>query len=111
MDTPFVIVLNIVDKSLWIVLGKHRRDTDIIEEAVPIPANANSWDFLPEPANGCPSFDVMRILTWKDFIALDQTSAETGRFFSKKALTTAKRVVPELYAVAESDVKKAVENK
>jgi hypothetical protein len=112
MNTPFAIVLNIVDKSLWMVLGKHRRDSRYItEEDEPIPADANSWDFLPEPANGRPSFDVMQILTWKDLIALDQTSAKTRRFFSKKAFRTAKRVVPELYAVAESDVKKALENK
>jgi hypothetical protein len=91
MNTPFAIVLNIVDKSLWMVLGKHRRDTNFSEEDEPIPANANGWDFLPEPANGRPSFDVMQILTWKEFIALDQTSANTRRFFSKKALATAKR--------------------
>jgi hypothetical protein len=66
---------------------------------------------LPAPANGRPSFDVMQILTWKDFIALDQTSAKTRRFFSKEALATAKRVVPELYAVTESDIEKALENK
>jgi hypothetical protein len=111
IDTPFAIVLNIVDKSLWMVLGKHRRDRGFTEEEEPIPANANSWDFLPAPANGRPSFDVMQILTWKDFIALDQTSAKTRRFFSKEALATAKRVVPELYAVTESDIEKALENK
>jgi hypothetical protein len=111
INTPFIIVLNIVDKSLWMVLGKHRRDTGFTEEDVPIPANANGWDFLPEPANGRPSFDVMQICRWKDFIALDQTSAKTRRFFSKEALATAVRVVPELWAVAELDVKKALENK
>ena len=112
MNTPFVIVLNIVDKSLWMVLGKHRRDgVFFYEEDEPIPANANGWDFLPALANGRPSFDVMQILTWKDFIALDQTSAKTRRFFSKEALATAKRVVPELYAVAKSDVKTALKNK
>jgi hypothetical protein len=105
MDIPFDIVLNIVDKSLWMVLGKYRRDD--IEEEDPISANENSWNFLPEPANGRPSFDVMQILTWKDFIALNQTSARTRRFFSKEALATAKKVVPEFYAVTESDVKKA----
>ena len=104
INTPFVIVLNIVDKSLWMVLGKYRRDTTWNDEDEPIPVNANSWDFLPEPANGRPSFDVMQILTWKDFIALDQTSAKTRRFFSKEVLATAKRVVPELYAVTESDI-------
>ena len=111
MNTPFAIILNIVDKSLWMVLGKHRRDTDFSEEDEPIPADANSWDFLPEPANGRLSFDVMQILTWKDFVVLNQTSTQTRRFFSKKALATANRVVPELYAVAESDVKKALKNK
>jgi hypothetical protein len=112
MNTPFVIVLNIVDKSLWMVLGKHRRDgVFFYEEDEPIPANANGWDFLPALANGRPSFDVMQILTWKDFIALDQTSAKTRRFFSKEALATAVRVVPELWAVAGLDVKKALENK
>jgi hypothetical protein len=111
INTPFIIVLNIVDKSLWMVLGKHRRDGDFTEEDEPIPANASSWDFLPEPANGRPSFDVMQILTWKDFIALDQTSAKTRHFFSKEALATAERVVPELWAVTELDVKKALENK
>jgi len=80
----------------------------MIEEYVPIPANANSWDFLPEPANGRPSFDVMQILTWRDFIALKQTSAKARRFFSKEALATAERIVPEFYAVAESDVKNAL---
>jgi hypothetical protein len=111
INTPFAIVLNIVDKSLWMVLGKHRRDGALNEEDEPIPANANSWDFLPAPANGRPSFDVMQILAWKDFIALDETSAKTRRFFSKEALATAKRVVPQLYAVVESDGKKALKNK
>jgi hypothetical protein len=94
------------------VLGKHRRrDRDFTEEDEVIPAKANSWNFLPAPANGRPSFDVMQILTWKDFIALDQTSAKTRHFFSKEALATAERVVPELWAVAELDVKRALENK
>jgi len=88
MNTPFSIVLNIVDKSLWMILGEYRRD--MIEEYVPIPANANSWDFLPEPANGRPSFDVMQILTWRDFIALKQTSAKARRFF----LTSLRSRVP-----------------
>jgi len=101
-DTPFTIV----DKSLWMVLGKFRMDVN--ELAVPIPASANNWDFLPEPANGRPSFDVMQILTWRDFIALEQTSAKARRFFSKEALATARRIVPEFYGVAESDVKKAL---
>ena len=111
INTPFAIVLNIVDKSLWMVLGKYRRDRDFTEEDDLIPAKANSWNFLPAPANGRPSFDIMQILKWKDFIALDQTSANTRRFFSKEALATAERVVPELWAVAELDVKKALENK
>jgi len=105
MDTPFAIVLNIVDKSLWMVLGQYRNDTDDYTD--PVPANANSWDFLPEPANGRPSFDVMQILTWKDFTTLNQTSARTRRFFSKEALKTAKRVAPAFWAVLESDVKMA----
>ena len=42
IDTPFAIVLNIVGKSLWMVLGKHRRDRGLTEEEEPIPANANS---------------------------------------------------------------------
>jgi hypothetical protein len=50
----------------------------------------------------------MRILTWKDFIALGQTSAKARRFFSKEALAAARRIVPEFYAVAESDVQKAL---
>jgi len=52
------------------VLGKYR---NIFEDDEPIPANANSWDFLPVPANGRPSFDVMPVLTWKNFTALEQT--------------------------------------
>jgi len=107
MNTPFTIVLNIVDKSLWMVLDKYRRD--ITEEDVAIPANANGWDFLPEPANGRPSFDVMQILTWRDFTALEQTSAEARRFFSKEALATARRIVPTFWAIAESHVKKALD--
>jgi hypothetical protein len=105
-DTPFAIVLNIVDNSLWMVLGKFRMDVN--ELAEPIEETDNNWDFLPESANGRPSFDVMQILTWRDFIALEQTSAKARRFFSKEALATARRIVPEFYAVAESDVKKAL---
>jgi hypothetical protein len=105
MNTPFLIVINIVDKSLWMVLCKD--EEDYYETGVLIRANANGWDFLPEPANGRPSFDVMQILTWKDFTALNQTSARTRRLFSKEALKTAKKVAPVLYAAAESDVKMA----
>ena len=107
MNTPFAIVLDIVDKSLWTVLGHYIMD--VIEQAEPIPVTANNWDFLPEPANGRPSFDVMQILTWKDFISLEQTSAKARRFFSKEALATARRIVPDFYAVTESDVKKALD--
>jgi hypothetical protein len=49
----------------------------------------------------------MQILTWNEFIALTQTSANTRRFFSKKALATAKRVVPAYYAAVEESVAKA----
>ena len=105
-NTPFAIVLNIVDKSLWMVLGKFRMDINEPDE--PIEETDNNWDFLPESANGRPSFDVMQILTWKDFIELEKTSAKGRRFFSKEALATARRIVPEFYAAAESDVKKAL---
>ena len=105
-DTPFAIVLSIVDNSLWMVLGKFRMDVN--ELAEPIEETDNNWDFLPESANGRPSFDVMQILTWKDFIELEKTSAKGRRFFSKEALATARRIVPEFYAAAESDVKKAL---
>ena len=56
-NTPFAIVLNIVEKSLWMVLGKFRMDTNEPDE--PIEETDNNWDFLPESANGRPSFDVM----------------------------------------------------
>jgi hypothetical protein len=82
IDTPFGIVLNIVDKSLWMVLGSYSRDG--IEPYEPIPVIDNNWDFLPMPANGRPTFDVMQILTWRDFIALEQTSAKARPFFSKE---------------------------
>jgi len=108
METPFAIVLNIVDKSIWMVLGTYRRDVD--ELAVPIPANANSWDFLPEPANRHRSFDVMQILTWEDFISLGRTSTKARHFFSKAALATAVKIAPAYYAVTKSDVSKALGN-
>jgi hypothetical protein len=103
INTPFTIVLNIVDKSIWMVLDKETRDCN--PEPVPIPANANGWDFLPEPSTDRPSFDVMQILTWDEFIALNQTSTGKRRLFLKRALATAKKVIPAFYAVADSIVK------
>ncbi|KAK4695623.1 hypothetical protein P7C71_g2164, partial [Lecanoromycetidae sp. Uapishka_2] len=105
-QTPFRVCINPVDRSIWLVMAPYNLDG--VGEKDSIPANEDTWPYFLTKANGRTQFDVMQVASWKDFIALNQTSAISRVFFNAQALATAKRIQPKAYVPAASVVQQAL---
>ena len=105
-ETPYRVCINPVDRSIWLLMLGFTLDSN--GGPVPIPTDADTWTFLNAKANGRASFDVMRIATWSEFIALTQSSAVNRPIFGTQAIGTSKRIFPKAVWPTAEAVEKAL---
>ena len=63
--TPYVVVLNAADKSIWVMLAPYFFDDLGCEH--PSSEQDHTWDFLGTSSSGRQSFDVMKVMKWDEF--------------------------------------------
>ncbi|KAL8708509.1 MAG: hypothetical protein Q9225_007591 [Loekoesia sp. 1 TL-2023] len=109
-NTSYLVCIDIVDRSIWLVMSPYgfRRSYDGGRSS--ICEDVDTWRDIRAKANGRPSFDVMRLMSWDEFesIALDQGSAPSRPMFSAQAVATAKRIEPEPFPAHASTVVRVV---
>lgn len=108
-DTFYLACIDIVDRSLWLVVspfGFHKSDYG---ERCPT-KDVDTWRYICAKAYGRPSFDVMRLIFWDEFesIAPDQDSAPLRLIFSAQAVATTKRIEPRPFSASASTVMRVV---
>ncbi|KAL8761954.1 MAG: hypothetical protein Q9184_001968 [Pyrenodesmia sp. 2 TL-2023] len=67
-----------------------------LRSEVPIENEEDTWQYLFTAADSRPSFDIMRLMSWEEFSALNLRSAPHRAMFSQQALNTAKRIETKL---------------
>jgi hypothetical protein len=72
VETPFRVCVNAIDRSIWLVLAPYTLDD--VGERVPIPRGTDPWPYLGLHSNGRVQFDVMELMTWKEFRTLSNQS-------------------------------------
>ena len=94
--TSLFFGLNTADKSLWLILGTKYYDD----------LQTDAWDFLPTAADGRPSFDVIRVMSWDELLDLRAGTID-GRhwqIFDDGALGTATRIHPQVHPTSEAAI-------
>ncbi|MCJ1359588.1 MAG: hypothetical protein MMC33_009590 [Icmadophila ericetorum] len=103
IKTPFDVFIDIEDRSIWLVLDPDNYDDE--GSSSPIPASADTWEYLPSLRKSKP-FDIMRILDEKDCTQLDATTHTKHQIFSERVLESGRRVAPMIYTALGEAVSK-----
>lgn len=76
-ETPFRVCLNPVDRSIWLVFTPDRLDD--LGDRVSTPRVTDPWPCLGLNSDGRMQFDVMELMTWKEFQSLEDQSQALKR--------------------------------
>ena len=110
VETPYYVVLNVIDKSLWLVLAPYYTDDIYVDHEISM--EQDTWAFLNTHSNGRGSFDIMRIATWDEFSKFntDPHKAKRRRLFNFSSMWTAQRIAPKLFAADFFEIYLALED-
>lgn len=71
-ETSFRVCINPIDRSIWLVLAPYTLDD--LGDRVSFPRGTDPWPYLGLHSDGCVQFDVMELMTWKEFQNLENQS-------------------------------------
>lgn len=76
-ETSFHVCINPVDRSIWLILAAYTLDQ--VGDRVLIPRGEDPWPYLGLKSRGRVQFDVMELMTWKEFRKLENQSQAVER--------------------------------
>jgi len=89
-STPFRVYLDVLGRSLWLVLDSHYQDE--LGEDIDIPLRANPWDYMPSVQNGRNIFKAFMIQRVQDLGTTDDRHSFFEALFKNKSSTVDIRV-------------------
>ena len=81
---------------------------DSLGNPISIPPGFDTWPLLQLNANGRPSWDSIKLMSWAEFSAFDQSHHAQRPFLPSAISSTAKMARHKIYMPSVVDVKETV---